>query len=112
RRDDLPAGLLDPRRAVPAADAVAVAAADPAGKGRGRRPAMARRHAWLRGSQEAARLGASFRLNPGSRPSGLISSAMAALSQSEIDALGARAEAMVNELGTISAEPYRLVRLF
>src|SRR5436305_4231701 len=37
---------------------------------------------------------------------------MGALSESEIDALGARAEAMVNELGTISAEPYRLVRLF
>ena len=31
---------------------------------------------------------------------------------SEIDALGARAEAMVNALGTISAEPDRLVRLF
>ena len=37
---------------------------------------------------------------------------MAALSPSEIDALGARAEAMVNALGTISAEPDRLVRLF
>src|SRR6185503_5634757 len=31
---------------------------------------------------------------------------------SDIDALGARAEAMVNALGTISAEPARLVRLF
>ena len=37
---------------------------------------------------------------------------MAALSPSEIDALGTRAEAMVNTLGTISAEPDRLVRLF
>jgi allantoate deiminase len=37
---------------------------------------------------------------------------MAAFSQSEIDALGTRAEAMVNALGTISAEPDRLVRLF
>jgi allantoate deiminase len=33
-------------------------------------------------------------------------------SQSEIDALGARAETMVNALGAISAEPDRLVRLF
>jgi allantoate deiminase len=33
-------------------------------------------------------------------------------SQSEIDALGARAETMVNSLGTVSAEPDRLVRLF
>src|SRR5689334_20757417 len=37
---------------------------------------------------------------------------MAAFSQDEIDALGARAEAMVNELALISAEPDRLVRLF
>src|SRR5256885_6474541 len=37
---------------------------------------------------------------------------MGALSDSEIDALGARAEAMVNALATISAEPDRLVRLF
>ena len=37
---------------------------------------------------------------------------MGALSTSEIDALGARAEAMVNALGAISAEPDRLVRLF
>jgi allantoate deiminase len=37
---------------------------------------------------------------------------MAALSPGEIDALGTRAEAMVNTLGTISAEPDRLVRLF
>src|SRR3954449_6471210 len=37
---------------------------------------------------------------------------MAALSQSETDALRARAEAMVNALGAISAEPGRLVRLF
>ena len=37
---------------------------------------------------------------------------MAAFSQNEIDALGARAEAMVNALGAISAEPGRLVRLF
>jgi allantoate deiminase len=37
---------------------------------------------------------------------------MPAFSRSEIDALGARAEAMVNELATISAEPDRLVRLF
>src|SRR6185369_408972 len=37
---------------------------------------------------------------------------MGALSQSEIDALGARAEIMVNAIGTISAEPDRLVRLF
>jgi allantoate deiminase len=33
-------------------------------------------------------------------------------SPNEIDALGARAEAMVNTLGAISAEPDRLVRLF
>jgi allantoate deiminase len=33
-------------------------------------------------------------------------------SPSDIDALGARAETMVNSLGTISAEPDRLVRLF
>jgi allantoate deiminase len=37
---------------------------------------------------------------------------MLSFSQSEIDALGARAEAMVNTLGAISAEPDRLVRLF
>jgi len=37
---------------------------------------------------------------------------MPALTQSEIDALGARAELMVNSLGTVSAEPDRLVRLF
>src|SRR4051812_22019882 len=37
---------------------------------------------------------------------------MAAFSENEIDAFGARAEAMVNELATISAEPHRLVRLF
>src|SRR5437660_3347335 len=37
---------------------------------------------------------------------------MGALSDSEIDALGARAEAMVNALAEISAEPDRLVRLF
>src|SRR3954452_17647822 len=37
---------------------------------------------------------------------------MGALSESEIDALGARAETMVNALATISAEPDRLVRLF
>src|SRR2546423_14197524 len=37
---------------------------------------------------------------------------MTAFSDHEIDALGARAEAMVNALGTISAEPNRLVRLF
>ena len=37
---------------------------------------------------------------------------MGALSTSEIDALSARAEAMVNALGAISAEPDRLVRLF
>src|SRR5437762_7825349 len=37
---------------------------------------------------------------------------MPAFSQNEIDALSARAEAMVNALGTISAEPNRLVRLF
>src|SRR3954463_2868537 len=37
---------------------------------------------------------------------------MAALSQSETDALRVRAEAMVNALGAISAEPGRLVRLF
>src|SRR2546421_5891391 len=37
---------------------------------------------------------------------------MAAFSHHEIDALGTRAEAMVNALGTISAEPNRLVRLF
>src|SRR5262245_32107439 len=36
----------------------------------------------------------------------------ASFSASDIDALGARAEAMVNALGTISAEPDRLVRLF
>ena len=33
-------------------------------------------------------------------------------SQDDIDALGARAEAMVDALGAISAEPDRLVRLF
>src|ERR1041385_995753 len=37
---------------------------------------------------------------------------MGALSRSEIDALGVRAEAMVNALGAISAEPDRLVRPF
>jgi allantoate deiminase len=37
---------------------------------------------------------------------------MPSLSQSEIDAFGTRAETMVNALGTISAEPDRLVRLF
>jgi len=37
---------------------------------------------------------------------------MAALSQSEIDLLGTRAEEMVNALGAMSAEPDRLVRLF
>src|SRR5205085_8330219 len=37
---------------------------------------------------------------------------MPAFSQNEIDALSARAEAMVNALATISAEPDRLVRLF
>src|SRR3989440_3474154 len=37
---------------------------------------------------------------------------MAAFSHHEIDALGTRAEAMVNALGTISGEPDRLVRLF
>ena len=35
-----------------------------------------------------------------------------AFSQDDIDALGARAEAMVDALGAISAEPDRLVRLF
>src|SRR5215211_7872390 len=33
-------------------------------------------------------------------------------SPAKIDALGARAEAMINTLGAISAEPDRLVRLF
>src|SRR5262245_22294116 len=33
-------------------------------------------------------------------------------SQSQIAEFGARAEAMVNSLGTVSAEPDRLVRLF
>jgi allantoate deiminase len=37
---------------------------------------------------------------------------MTAFSENEIDAFGARAEAMVNELAAISAEPDRLVRLF
>ena len=37
---------------------------------------------------------------------------MAGFSQNQIDALGARAEARVNELGAISAQPDRLVRLF
>src|SRR5215475_15979538 len=37
---------------------------------------------------------------------------MPTFSQNDIDALGARAEAMVDALGTISAEPDRLVRLF
>src|SRR5947209_3961173 len=37
---------------------------------------------------------------------------MGALSESEIDAFGARAEAMVNALATISGEPDRLIRLF
>src|SRR5258708_11951793 len=37
---------------------------------------------------------------------------MATFSPSDIDALGAHAEAMVESLGTISAEPDRLVRLF
>jgi allantoate deiminase len=36
----------------------------------------------------------------------------AAFSPTDIDALGARAETMVNALGSISAEPDRLVRLF
>jgi len=36
----------------------------------------------------------------------------AVFSQSEIDALGTRAEVMINTLGAISAEPGRLVRLF
>jgi allantoate deiminase len=36
----------------------------------------------------------------------------AIFSQNDIDAFGARAEAMVNALGAISAEPDRLVRLF
>ena len=35
-----------------------------------------------------------------------------AFSQNDIDAFGARAEMMVNSLGTVSAEPDRLVRLF
>ena len=35
-----------------------------------------------------------------------------AFSQNDIASLGARAEAMVNSLGTVSAEPDRLVRLF
>jgi len=38
--------------------------------------------------------------------------AFSSFSQGEIDAFGARAELMVNSLGTISAEPDRLVRLF
>src|SRR5438477_4285122 len=37
---------------------------------------------------------------------------MGAFSESDIEALGARAEAMVNALATFSAEPDRLVRLF
>ena len=37
---------------------------------------------------------------------------MPAFSQSDIDAIGARAEVMLNALGTISSEPDRLVRLF
>jgi len=37
---------------------------------------------------------------------------MATFSPNDIEALGARAEAMVKSLGTISAEPDRLVRLF
>ena len=37
---------------------------------------------------------------------------MTAFSRNDIDALGARAETMVNALGAISAEPDRLVRLF
>jgi allantoate deiminase len=37
---------------------------------------------------------------------------LSGFSPNEIDALGARAEAMVNTLGAISAEPDRLVRLF
>src|SRR5260370_34878022 len=37
---------------------------------------------------------------------------MATFSPDDIEALGARAEAMVKSLGTISAEPDRLVRLF
>src|SRR5215207_10339409 len=36
----------------------------------------------------------------------------ASFSPKDIDAFGARAETMVNALGTISAEPDRLVRLF
>src|SRR3954466_10728596 len=40
------------------------------------------------------------------------SASMATLSPNDIAALGARAEAMVKSLGTISAEPGRLVRLF
>jgi allantoate deiminase len=38
--------------------------------------------------------------------------AFSSFSQTDIDAFGARAEAMVNSLGTVSAEPDRLVRLF
>ena len=37
---------------------------------------------------------------------------MATFTPHDIEALGARAEAMINSLGTISAEPDRLVRLF
>jgi allantoate deiminase len=40
------------------------------------------------------------------------SASMATFSPNDIDALGVRAEAMVKSLGTISAEPDRLVRLF
>ena len=54
-RDGLSAGLLGARPAVAAADAGACAAADPACEGRGRRAAVAQRHARLRRSQEAAR---------------------------------------------------------
>src|SRR5262245_26324577 len=38
--------------------------------------------------------------------------AVGALDESSVRALGARAEAMINELAAISAEPNRLVRLF
>ncbi len=37
---------------------------------------------------------------------------MATFSPNDIEAFGARAETMVKSLGTISAEPDRLVRLF
>src|SRR6185436_4130451 len=107
--------LLDPRGAVVAVDARALAAADPAHQGHGHRAAVAGRHAWVRGGQEAARSGAGlaeWRARDKQTALNRVHMNPTAFSQGEIEALGARAEAMVDALGAISAEPDRLVRLF